>query len=116
MKKNIKLTLEFDGTNYCGWQVQPHSITIQQIMENCLENIYGQKIKVYGCGRTDSGVHAENYILNFKIDSNKIPIPQLHIAMNFHLPHDIIVKNARIVSDKFHARKSARKKTYRYDR
>ena len=62
---NIKLTLQYDGTAYHGWQIQKNAITVQQIVTDALKKITGESVAVIGCGRTDTGVHAENYVCNF---------------------------------------------------
>ncbi len=111
---NIKLTISYDGTNYHGWQKQKNMVTIQQTLESALEKILNKKIKLTGAGRTDAGVHAIAQIANFKIASIKIPVNKLPVALNSILPEDIRVLSGEIVDENFHARKSAKSKTYLY--
>jgi tRNA pseudouridine38-40 synthase len=111
---NIKLFLDFDGTNYSGWQIQANAITIQEVIETCLKKIYNKKINVYACGRTDAGVHAKNFIINFKIPCLKIPVSNIPKALNAYLPFDICATKAIIVKNSFHATYNVKKKTYRY--
>ncbi|MEO0049739.1 MAG: tRNA pseudouridine(38-40) synthase TruA [candidate division WOR-3 bacterium] len=110
---NIRLTIEFDGTNYAGWQIQPKQKTIQGLLEASLKKIFGQDITVYGCGRTDAGVSARNYVANCHCPDRLSPA-RIAAALNFYLPSDIFVKSAEVVSDDFHARYSAITKTYTY--
>lgn len=111
--KNIALTLMYDGTNYFGYQRQSGFITIQQVIEEALSKITKEKITVSGCGRTDSGVHAINYVLSFKTDSS-MPVDKFPVALNSILPRDISVINAEEKSDDFDGRFSVKRKTYIY--
>lgn len=111
--KNIKLTLQFDGANYHGWQIQKNGITIQEIMENTVSKIVGCKTHVVGCGRTDAGVHAKGFVCNFTADTD-IPGDKFFYALNSRLPKDIICINSKEVSENFHSKKSCIKKTYSY--
>lgn len=110
---NIKLNLEFDGTNYCGWQIQPDAPTVQGILKNAILNTTGEDVMPKGSSRTDSGVHAKGYVCNFHSDTT-IPVDKLPHALNCHLPEDVIVTGAEAVADDFIASGSATKKTYRY--
>ncbi len=110
---NIKLNLQYDGTNYHGWQIQPNGITVQELLQNAVFEITRQKTSVTGCGRTDAGVHALNYVCNFHIGTN-IPIEKIPHALNSHLPEDIRVFNAELAEEDFHAGDSAVKKRYVY--
>lgn len=110
---NIKLNLQFDGTDYHGWQIQKTLPTIQGELSRALRAITGENIIPVGCGRTDAGVHAEQYIASF-ITSGNIPVERIPYALNANLPSDIICKCAEPVSDSFNAAASARSKTYRY--
>lgn len=112
-KRNIKLSLMYDGTDYHGFQRQKNGITIQQCLEEAIEKITGEKTTVTGCGRTDAGVHAKNYTANF-LTSSKIPCEKLSLALNANLNKDIRVFYAEDVSPEFHARYSAKNKTYTY--
>jgi tRNA pseudouridine38-40 synthase len=113
---NYKLVIEYDGTNYSGWQIQPHKKTIQSELEKYLSKIFNHKIKITGSGRTDAGVHALGQVANFKVSGSKAKIKasELKKALNSMLDKDIRIKSVSIVPDSFHARFSAKKKTYRY--
>jgi tRNA pseudouridine38-40 synthase len=111
--RNIKLTIEYDGINYLGWQKQTEGPTIQGILENTLEKITGEKIILIGSGRTDSGVHALAQVANFKTQSRMTPI-QFQRALNSLLPKDIVIKEAEEVDMDFHAQFDAKSKTYLY--
>ena len=110
---NIKLYLQFDGTDYCGWQIQPGKPTIQGALKAALAEITGEDIMPEGCGRTDSGVHARRYVCSFKTESN-IPIERFPYALNSKLPDGIICTGAEYADDGFRANRSAVGKTYRY--
>jgi tRNA pseudouridine38-40 synthase len=111
--RNILLVLAYDGTDFHGWQRQPNVPTIQACAEEALERIVGSPVQLWASGRTDAGVHAANQVANFKTDS-RIPCSNLVKALNDVLPPVVRVKEAREVSDKFHARYDAQSKTYRY--
>ncbi len=112
-QRNICLTIEFDGTNYHGWQIQPNRPTVQGELQNALRQLFGTATEIYGCSRTDAGVSARNYSANF-FTSSYLPTEKIAPALNFYLPRDIFVKSARVVPLQFHARYSARAKTYSY--
>jgi tRNA pseudouridine38-40 synthase len=107
------ITVSYDGTNYCGWQVQPDAITVQEVLEGVLNRLSGETIKVHGSGRTDSGVHALGQVAHFDLEK-PFTTKALARALNAMLPADIRVMRARKVAADFHARKSAREKEYRY--
>ena len=114
MADNYKIILEYDGSRYSGWQIQkntPH--TIQQKVEEALTKINKKEVNVVGAGRTDAGVHAAGQSANFFLDI-KIPVKKIPLALNTHLPDDIICIDAVKVSDDFHSRYDARGKKYRY--
>ena len=111
--KNIKLVLEYDGTNYLGWQRQPQGITIQEVIENTLNKITSETITVIGSGRTDSGVHALAQVANFKTEGRMMSL-QLQKALNSVLPKDIVVKEVSEVDINFHAQLDVKSKTYLY--
>lgn len=110
---NVRLKLQYDGTNYHGWQVQKNGITVQQTLMDAVKCVTGEDAVIIGCGRTDAGVHALNYVCNFHTCSN-IPIDRFPYAINTHLPNDIRVFEADAVSEDFHAGNSAVKKRYIY--
>lgn len=112
-KRNIKLTLMYDGTAYHGFQRQKNGITIQECLENAIFKITGEKATVTGCGRTDAGVHAAAYVANFFTVSS-IECEKLPFALNANLPDDIRVFGAEDMEENFHARYSAKRKTYAY--
>lgn len=111
--KNIKLTIEYDGTDYCGWQIQKNAKTIQGILVNAIEKLTREEITLNGSGRTDSKVHAYGQVANFKTNSN-IPPEKFAHALNGILTEDIKVKKSEEVDMDFHARYSAKAKMYRY--
>lgn len=110
---NIKLTIQYDGTAYHGWQIQAEDITVESELTKALERVTGEQIKLNGCGRTDSGVHAMSYVCNFHTDS-QIPVERYPYALNTYLPDDIVCKNAQLVNDDFNANRSAKAKRYIY--
>ena len=111
--KNIKLTIEYEGTNYGGWQSQDSIVTIQETIENALKTLTKEEIKLNGSGRTDAKVHALGQVANFKTMSN-IPGERYKYALRHLLPEDIVIVESEEVNMDFHARFSAKKKRYRY--
>ena len=113
----IALLIEFDGTAYSGWQIQPNAITIQEILEGALARAYGVSVNVVGAGRTDAGVHARGQVANANIDeqANALPSDKIANAINAYLPLDIRIRDARVVDDAFHARFSAVWREYVYN-
>lgn len=112
---NIRLQIEYEGTNYAGWQAQNRrpSDTIQETIEKVLAKVLQEKVKVIGSGRTDAGVHALGQTANFKTNSRLTPA-KIQKALNGLLPDDIRIKKANYADNDFHACYSARAKTYRY--
>lgn len=111
--RNIKLELRFDGENYHGWQIQPNAVTIQEKVSAAVSKITKENIKVFGCSRTDAGVHANYYVSSFKTYSS-IPIERIPYAINSLLPDDIVCIGAEAADEDFHAITSAKSKTYLY--
>jgi tRNA pseudouridine38-40 synthase len=111
--RNLKLVLSYDGTEFSGWQVQPGSATLQGALALAIGRVTGENILPQGSGRTDAGVHALGQVASFGTQS-PIPPENLVIALNDILPGAIRVLEATEVPGEFHARKSARSKTYRY--
>jgi tRNA pseudouridine38-40 synthase len=111
--RNIKLTIEYDGKDFNGWQKQPNKLNIQGTIEKAIESITGEQIDLMASGRTDAGVHAFGQVANFKTESN-IPIEKMAIAINSKLKKSIIIKKAEEVEERFHSRLSCKQKTYRY--
>ena len=110
---NLKLTLEYDGTGYHGWQIQPNRVTIQQALEQALEKILGAKVRVHGAGRTDAGVHAFGQIANL-ICPKEVELRRLQKGLNALLRPAIVVKKIEIAADSFDARRDARSRVYQY--
>lgn len=113
LMRNIKLIIEYDGTNYCGWQVQENGPSIQESIEKALFDITGERIRIIGSGRTDAGVHARGQVANFNTNC-LIPQEKFAYAINSMLPRDIVIKDSTEVPLDFHARYSAVGKKYSY--
>jgi tRNA pseudouridine38-40 synthase len=111
--RNIKLLIEYDGTNYLGWQVQPKGPTIQGILEERLGLLTEEKIQLFGSGRTDSGVHAICQVAHFKTESS-METHRMQRALNSLLPPDIVIQKMEEVEESFHARKHSKSKVYEY--
>jgi tRNA pseudouridine38-40 synthase len=111
--RNIKLTLQYDGTEYSGWQVQSNGDTVQGLLEDALAEITGGPIRVTGAGRTDAGVHALEQVAAFSTESDHAP-GVFRRALNAKLPDDIRVIDSEEAPEDFHPRYSARNKTYSY--
>lgn len=111
--KNHKLTIEYDGTRYHGWQVQPNGVSIQEEIEAALQTMTRQKVKLIGSGRTDAGVHALGQVANFTCQTAITP-EAFHKGLNSMLPDDIVIRNVTEVPLEFHARFNAKSKCYRY--
>jgi len=111
--RTIKLTLEYDGTDYVGWQVQPNGPSIQAALETALATLLKQEVRVTGAGRTDAGVHALGQVASFQTE-RAIPLKAFFAGTNGLLPKDIAVVAAEEVGSDFDARRSARGKHYRY--
>lgn len=111
--KNIKLTIEYKGTSFAGWQMQPGQRTIQSEIADAIFKTTGENVEVVGAGRTDAGVHALGQVANFKIVHSLEP-GRYRDALNYYLPEDIRVRNSEEAGDDFHARFSAVSRRYRY--
>ncbi len=111
--KRIRLTVAYDGTNYCGWQLQPNGITIEEVLNKALSELLKEKIQVVGASRTDSGVHAMGNIAVFDTES-RIPPEKICFALNQRLPEDVRVQKSEEVPLTFHPRKANCVKTYEY--
>lgn len=111
--KNIKIVLEYDGTDFCGWQYQPNLRTVQDELQRSLKKIFQKEINVIGAGRTDSGVHARAQVANFLIEKEMAP-GTIMAALNGNLPKDIRVLSSEEVELSFNSRFSAIKRHYRY--
>ena len=112
--RNLKMAIQYDGSKYKGWQKQKGiDITIQGKIETVLSKMTGEEVQVIGCGRTDSGVHAENYIANFQTAS-EFSIDEILNYLYEYLPEDICVKSMKDTTERFHARYNVKTKTYVY--
>lgn len=113
MMKRIKLIVAYDGTNYCGWQIQPNGKTIEGVLNQTLSELLKEEIVVTGASRTDTGVHSYGNVAVFDTDS-KIPAEKISYALNIKLPEDIKIQDSREVDPLFHPRKCESIKTYEY--
>lgn len=111
--KRIKLTIAYDGTNYCGWQIQPNGITIEEVINKALSKLTGENILVIGASRTDSGVHSMGNVAVFDTETT-IPPEKIAVALNQRLPEDIVVTKSEEVPLDFHPRYCDCSKTYEY--
>lgn len=112
--RNIKLTIEYDGTNYSGWQKQANTNnTIQEEIENAIEKVVDEKVTIIGAGRTDKGVHGRGQVANFNTNS-RIPEEKFKYAINRYLPEDIAIVESIEVEESFHSRYDALGKKYKY--
>lgn len=111
--RNIRLTVSYDGTNYHGWQCQPNAVTVQETLQKAVERILDHEVKLVGAARTDAGVHAMGQVVNFGTVKG-IENHGLVRGLNSMLPRDIRIRGAEDVDETFHARYSAKSKTYVY--
>ena len=111
--KRVKLTVAYDGTNYCGWQVQPNGITVQEVLNQCLSEFTGEKIETIGASRTDAGVHALGNVVVFDTEM-RMPGDKFSFALNQRLPEDIRIQKSEEVDADFHPRYVKSQKTYEY--
>lgn len=111
--RNIKLTIEYDGRDFNGWQKQPNKLNIQGTIEKAIQEITGEEIDLIASGRTDAGVHAWGQVANFKTNSN-LPTYKFIVAINSKIKKSIVIKNAEEVDEKFHSRYNCKQKTYQY--
>jgi len=111
--RNIKLTIEYDGKDFNGWQKQSTKLNIQGEIERAIQDITGEEVELIASGRTDAGVHALGQVANFKTNSN-IPVEKFPIALNTKLKRSIRILEAEEVEERFHSRYNCKKKTYRY--
>ena len=113
LRINIKLTIQYDGTHYAGWQFQKNARSVHEVIQSALKKITGEKVALIGSGRTDAGAHAEAQIANFKTRS-KIPLKNIQMALNSSLPKDIVISHIEEAAAKFNAQHCAKSKLYRY--
>jgi len=113
MSRRIRLVIQYEGTNYVGWQLQENGVSVQQRLNEAIFAITGESIQLHGSGRTDSGVHARAQVAHFDTNA-RMPADKFAIAMNTRLPRDIRVLYSEETTEEFHSRFSAKNKTYRY--
>lgn len=111
--KRVKLTVAYDGTNYCGWQVQPNGLAVQEVLNRCLSEFLGEQITTIGASRTDAGVHALGNVAVFDTEA-RMPADRISYALNTRLPEDIKIRESREVPLDFHPRFQQTVKTYEY--
>ena len=111
--KRIKLTVAYDGTDYCGWQIQKNGITVEEVVNRALSRLTGEEITVVGASRTDAGVHARGNVAVFDTDT-RIPAERIAYAVNALLPEDVVVVRSEEVPAGWHPRKCVSVKTYEY--
>lgn len=109
----VQLLVAYDGTNYCGWQVQPNGVTIESELNKALSGLFGRSIEVSGASRTDAGVHSLGNVAVFDVDT-RMPAEKIAFALNQRLPEDIVVQGSREVPSDWHPRYQSSKKTYEY--
>lgn len=113
-KKRIRLTISYDGTNYCGWQIQPNGVTVEEVLNRKISKLTGEEIQVTGASRTDSGVHALGQIAVFDTNSS-IPAERIAYALNRTMPEDIVIVKSEEVPSDWHPRyQDVITKTYEY--
>ena len=110
---NIKLTVEYDGTEYCGWQIQATGKTVQGVLEKAVSTLVRRPTRLVGSGRTDAGVHALGQVANFLSDK-ELELHRMQRALNALTPDDISIKAVELVPDSFHARRHGRSRIYEY--
>lgn len=110
---NIKVVLEYDGTDFAGWQLQPGRRTVEGELRRALSELTGREHRIQAAGRTDAGAHALGQVVSFELDG-RIPAWRLAGALNARLPDDVAAVSAEVAPDGFHARYSARWRRYRY--
>lgn len=111
--RRIKLTVAYDGTDYCGWQIQPNGITVEEVLNRALSRLTGEDIRVIGASRTDAGVHARGNVAVFDTES-AIPPKRFSYAVNPLLPEDVVVTDSKEVPESWHPRYQNSVKTYEY--
>lgn len=111
--KRVKLIVSYDGTNYCGWQVQPNGVAVQEVLNRCLSDLLKEDIQTMGASRTDAGVHALGNVAVFDTNA-RMPAEKISFALNTRLPADIRIQDSCQVPDDFHPRFQETIKTYEY--
>ena len=110
---NYKLTIQYDGTGYAGWQIQDNALSVQEVISNSIKQILQEDINLIGAGRTDAGVHALGQVANFIVDQ-QLDLVKFSYSLNSVLPKDISITNVETVDVSFHSRFSPRKRFYIY--
>lgn len=110
----VRLTVEYEGTHYCGWQIQPNGPTIQGELEKAAARMFGTPVRMAAAGRTDAGVHALGQVVCFRLERERIDPEVLRRGLDALTPDDIVVREAAQVPDDFDPRRSARRRTYLY--
>jgi len=110
---NYKLTLQYDGTKYAGWQIQENALSIQEVIKSSIQQILQEEVNLIGAGRTDAGVHALGQVANFTLDK-ELDLFRFKYSINSVLPDNISITNIESVNEKFHSRFSAKKRSYIY--
>ena len=111
--KRIKLTVAYDGTDYCGWQIQKNGVTVEEVLNRALSRLIGDRVTVIGASRTDAGVHAQGNVAVFDTDT-RIPAERIAYAVNALLPEDVVVVSSGEVPAGWHPRKCVSVNTYEY--
>ena len=112
--RRIRLTLAYDGTDYCGWQIQAGDRTVQGVLEEALETMHRRRVTTTASGRTDSGVHARGQVVHFDTDITSLPVEKIPPALNALMPRDVRILDAALEAPDFHARHDARIRIYHY--
>ena len=110
---NYKLTIQYDGALYAGWQMQENAVSVQEVIKKSIEQIIREEVNLIGAGRTDSGVHALGQVANFKFNK-ELELNKFNYSLNSVLPDDISVNKIEIVDENFHSRFSAKRRSYIY--
>jgi len=106
--------LSYNGAKYCGWQIQPNGVTVQEVLNDCFSKVLKENVMLTGAGRTDTGVHASYFVAHFDLENEITQIPPLIWKLNSFLPKDIAIQQIRSVSTDFHSRFDAISRTYQY--
>ncbi|MFT5337612.1 MAG: tRNA pseudouridine38-40 synthase [Luteibaculaceae bacterium] len=114
-RRRFFLFLDYAGTHFCGYQIQPNGRTVQEEIEKALQKLCGTKVPIVGCGRTDAGVHAKNFVAHFDLEELPLAEDKLVYKLNRMMPQDIYIHRIEEVSVDLHARFSATARTYQYD-
>ena len=109
----VMIRVAYDGTGYCGWQIQPNAVTVEGVLREALTGLFGQELNVIGASRTDAGVHAMGNVAVFDVETRILP-EKIAYALNARLPQDVKVVESRVVKDDFHPRHVDCVKTYEY--